>query len=231
MKQLILVIFISIFVICEAQTKSDIKPNMNTLEDFFRFENVEQLTSYFGNKNVFSETVYFAEPSSGGKPYLVSEVNFGTTQSILVTWNSNGTEVCQVQVSSHFQDHETGKTRIIPNAWKTKQGLYAGMKLSQIGRINWFPFSFNTQLAKEVENRGEILLYFGWIKKDIKVPFSSQKLVYRYTLDLKRVSDYFPQLSAFTLKSNNKLVKKWNPTLELITIYREGLNPQSVSSK
>ncbi|HEY6913413.1 MAG TPA: hypothetical protein VI413_01965 [Paludibacter sp.] len=229
MKHIILGFFISIFFISEAQTKSAEKPVLNTLEDFFRFENVEQLTSYFGTKNVFSETVYFSDPSNGGKPYLVSEVNFGTAQSILVTWNSKGTEIFQVQVSSYFQDRETGKMRMISNNWKTKQGLYAGMKLSQITRINWFPFSFNTQLNKGVENKGEILLHFGWIKKDIKVPFSSQKLVYSYTLDLKRISDYFPQLSALTLKSNNKLVRKWNPTLELITIYREGLNPQNVS--
>jgi hypothetical protein len=228
MKYLILVLFISSLGICDAQTKSAVKPVLNTLEDFFRFENVEQLASYFGNKNVFTETAYFIEPLEGGKPYLVSEVNFGTAQSALVTWNSDGTEVYQIQASSYFQDHDTGETKMISNNWKTNQGLYAGMKLSQIARINLFPFSFNTQLAKGVENKGEIHLHYGRIKKERKVPFSSQKLVYRYTLDLKHIDDYFPQISTSTLKSNNKMVRKWNPMLELITIYREGLNPQNV---
>jgi hypothetical protein len=223
MKHIIVILFVFVFGICEAQTKSDIKPVLNTLEDFFRFQNVEQLTACFGNKNVFTERAFFTQPSEATKSYLVSEVNFGTAQSAMVIWNSEGTELYQVQASNYFRDFETGKTKMIQNKWKTKQGLHAGMSLSQIVAINWFAFSFNTPLVRGIENKGAILFHCGWIEKKIKVPYSTQKLVYRYTLDLNLINEYFPQLSTTTLNSNNKKVKKWNPMLELVTIYREGL--------
>ena len=226
MKQLItfvLVLFV-IFAI-PVYAGSSRKPVLNTLEDFFRFESVEQLTSYFGAKNVFTESTYFDDPNLGGKPYLVSQVNFGTPFSVLIVWNKEGNQLCEVQTSAYFYDEFNKKIMLIPNNWRTCQGIQAGMNLSHLIAVNWFALTF--RIHKEGLDNGVILHSFGWLKNESKVSFSTQKLGYIYRLDLKRIKEFFPELSVSTLKSNNKLVRKWNPMLELVTIYKEGLKPDN----
>jgi hypothetical protein len=228
MKQLIIcVLFLAAFCICPAQKKTTQKPALNKLEDFFQFENVEQLTSYFGTRNVFTESVYYSDPNEGGKFNLVSEVNFGTPRAVLLIWNSEGTQLFEVRTNIYFYDFDSKKIKMIPNKWKTKQGIYAGMHLSQLVAINWLPVSFNVQHEIGDSTHGDLLINYGWIRKEIKVPFSIQRLFYNYTLDLKQLDVFFPQLSTPTLKSNNMIVRKWNPRLEMVTIYREGLKPEN----
>ena len=91
MKQpVLLVLFLLACWFIPVQAKPNSVPVLNTLEDFFRFENVEQLTSYFGAANVFTDLTYYGDPTKNGKPYLHSEVNFGTSHSVLVIWNNEG---------------------------------------------------------------------------------------------------------------------------------------------
>ncbi|MDP4240109.1 MAG: hypothetical protein Q8904_11635 [Bacteroidota bacterium] len=228
MKQLIIcVLFLAAFCICPAQKVINQQPVLNKLEDFFQFENVEQLTSYFGTKNVFTESVYYSDPNEGGKSNLVSEVNFGTPRAVLLIWNSEGTKMLEVRTNIYFYDFDSKKTELIPNKWKTKQGIFAGMHLSQLVAINWWPLSFNVQHETGDSIHGDLLINSGWIRKEIKVPFSIPRLIYNYTLDLRQLNVFFPQLSTSTLKSNNKMVRKWNPLLEMVTIYREDLRPEN----
>ncbi len=152
-------------------------------------------------------------------------MNFGTPLSVLVIWNGDGTQLCEVQTSVYFYDFESKKIKMIPNKWKTSQGVHAGMYLSQLVKVNWFTLSFQTH--QEDQAYGLILNGFGWLKNDIKLPFSPQKLIYIYTLDLKRINDFFPQIPTAILKSSSKIIRKWNPMLELVTVYREGLKPEN----
>jgi hypothetical protein len=224
MKQLIIfVLILFVIIITPVHARSSRMPVLNRLEDFFRFESVEQLTSYFGAKNVFTESAYYDDPNLGGKPFLVSQVNFGTPFSVLVVWNNEGNQLCEVQTSAYYYDEQNKKLILIQNKWKTYQGIHAGMNLSQLVVVNWFALTF--RIHKDGLDNGVILHSFGWLKDESRVPFSTQKLEYTYTLDLKRIKEFFPELPAATLKSNNKLVRKWNPMLELVTIYREGLKP------
>lgn len=225
MKQ-VLILIMCLFVIFHspAQVKPIQKPAINTLEDFFRFENVDQLTSYFGTENVFTETTYFGDPNKGAKPYLASQVDFGTPHAVLVVWNHEGTQLVEVKSSAYFYDCQKGKIVMIPNKWKTVQGIHAGMSLSQMVKVNWFVLTFLVQPANL--NSGIIFHGFGWLREKRSVPYSKEKLLYNYTLDVKRVKNFFPVLTTTTLKSNNKTVRKWNPMLEMISVYREGMKPE-----
>lgn len=225
MKQvLISVMCLFVIFLSPAQVKSIQKPAINTLEDFFRFENVDQLTSHFGAENVFTEVTYFGEPNKGAKPYLTSQVDFGTPHAVLVVWNHKGTQVVEVKSSAYYYDSQKGKIAMIPNEWKTVQGIHAGMNLSQLVKVNWFALTFLVQPGNL--NNGTILHGFGWLREKRSVPYSKEKLVYNYTLDVKRIKNHFPGLTSSTLKSNDKTVRKWNPMLELVSIYREGMKPE-----
>lgn len=225
MKQ-VLISVMCLFVIYHspAQVKSIQKPAINTLEDFFRFENVDQLTSRFGTENVFTEVTYYGDPNKGAKSYLASQVEFGTPHAVLVVWNHEGTQVVEVKSSAYYYDSQKGKIDMIPNEWKTIQGIHAGMSLSQLVKVNWFAITFLVQPGNL--NNGLILPGFGWLKEKRNVSFSKEKLIYNYTFDLKHIKNFFPELTASTLKSNNSTVRKWNPMLELVSVYREGKKPE-----
>jgi hypothetical protein len=209
----------------QAQDKSLKKSAVITLEDLFRFENVGQLTDFFGRENVFTETTFYQKPEDGGKPYLQSQINFGTPKAVLAIWTGDGKTLCGVQVSAFYYNYKTQKLNLIPNEWNTRQRLHAGMKLSDVIRVNWFALSFETHKGKL--NYGHLIPGFGWLKKETKVSFLPQKLFYEYTLDLKKINEYFPKGDKLMLKSNDKTVRKWNPMLEMISIYRVGMKPQN----
>ena len=63
MKQ-VLIFGLCLFILCDTsgQAKLTQKPVLNTLEDFFRFENVDQLTTHFGAENVFTEVRWNPAP-------------------------------------------------------------------------------------------------------------------------------------------------------------------------
>jgi hypothetical protein len=225
MKKLIIFVLF-LYGMSSLKANSTHKLVLNSLEDFFRFENVDQVTSYFGAENVFTESSYFGDPNLGGKSYLVSQVNFGTPKSILLIWNSAGNQLCEIKTNVYFFDFDTKKLKFIPNRWKTGQGIYAGMNLSRLVTINWLSMTVIVRNEPGDITYGNLVIQSGWIKNEIKVPFSVQKLVYIYTLDLKRIHDFFPVIPSGTLKSNNNIIKKWNPMLQMISIYREGLRPE-----
>jgi hypothetical protein len=228
MKQLltsVLLLFVLSVGVAEATTGQKIM--LTNLEDFFRFENVQQLESRFGKKNVFTEKTFYGNPADGGPSYLVSQVKFNTPQSVLVIWNEKGNLVCGVQTSAYAYDGITKKAKLIPNNWKTKQGVYAGMNLSLLVRKNLSPLTFYVQSGSLNSNYGTIILKNERLKSQLKVPFSTQKLIYVYTLDLKGLKEFFPELKDSILKSNHVIVKKMNPILDVISIYREGLKPQT----
>lgn len=221
MRQLLLcVLLIFAASVCFAQEKNIQKPNIKTLEDYFQFKDVSQLSAAFGNENVFTENVFYQKPEDGGKPYLVSQVNFGTPKAVLVIWSEDGKVLCGVQASAFYYDYKMKKINFIPNNWKTKQGLHAGMKLSNLVKVNWFPLSIKTSDGKV--NYGIVQPGFGKLKDQIKVPHVNQRLIYVYTLDLKNVKEYFAKSPNAILRSNDKTVKKLNPMLEMISIYRDG---------
>jgi hypothetical protein len=222
MKQpVLLVLFLLACWFQPVQAASNRLPVLNTLEDFFKFENVEQLTTHFGAANVFTEQTYYGDPNKKGKPYLHSEVNFGTSHSVLVIWNNEGNQVCEVKTSAYFYDYKSRKIKMIPNSWKTIQGIHAGMTLSRLARINWFVLKFWIH-SGDLDD-GTIISGFGWLREKRKVPFSMQRLIYQYTLDMKYVRDFYPDLTPVLLKSSDKTVRKWNPMLGIISVYREGL--------
>jgi len=226
MRQLLIYVFLFFgILVSEAQSNSFKKSDIKTLEDLFRFENVAELTTFFGQDNVFTETTFYQKPENGGKPYLQSQINFGTPKAVLVIWTADGKTMCGVQTSAFYFNYKTKKMNLTSNEWITKQRLHAGMELSDVIKINWFPLSFETHRAKL--NYGNLIPSFGWLKKETTVSFLPQKLLYEYTLDLKKINEYFPKANGLTLRSNNRLVKKWNPMLEMISIYRAGMKPQN----
>ena len=221
MKKLILfILLLSVAHVCPVSAKSNQKQVLNTLEDIFSFENIDQLTRYFGSDRVYTELSYSGDPNNGGKGYLFSQVNFGTHHAVLVVWNHEGTKVVEVKSSAYYYDSQKGKIIFVPNKWNTIQGIHAGMRLSQLVKVNWFVLTFFVQ--PESLNNGIIFHGFGWLREKRSVSFSKEKLLYNYTLDVKRFKYFFHGLTTSTLKSNDKTVIKWNPMLEMITVYREG---------
>jgi len=228
MKKLILfILFLLVACISTVQAKSNQKPVIDKLEDFFCFENVEQVTQYFGPGNVFTESTYYSDPNNGGKRYLVSQVNFGTPHSVLLIWNREGNLLCEVQTSVYFYDFESNKIVLIPNQWKTKQGVHAGMSLSDLVSMNWFPMMLNTEFVPGDTTSVDLIIHQGWIRNNRNNTFSDKILIYIYTFDLKRIHNFFPEISMGTLKSNAEIIRKWNPMLELVSIYRNGFKPDN----
>jgi len=228
MKQLMISFFLFfVFYVGVTQAATGKKVELTNLEDFFRFENIQQLESHFGKDNVFTEKTFYGDPTDGESPNLVSQVKFDTPQSVLVIWNEKGNLVCGVQTSAYFYDGITKKKKLITNHWKTMQGVYAGMSLSGLVKKNWSPLKFYVQPGKLNPNFGTVLLSHERLKSQLKVPFSAQKLIYSYTLDLKRLKEFFPELKDSILKSNNQIVRQMNPILDLISIYREGFKPEN----
>jgi len=228
MKQLMTSFFLLfVFYVGVTQAATGKKVELTNLEDFFRFENIQQLESHFGKENVFTEKTFFGDPTAGESPYLVSQVKFDTPQSVLVIWNEKGNLVCEVQTSAYFYDGKNKKTIFIPNNWKTKQGMYAGMPLAMLVRKNRSHLKFYVQPRKLNSNFGTILLQNERLRSQLKVPFSTQKLIYVYTLDLKRLKKFFHEFKDSILKSNNRIVRQMNPILDLISIYREGFKPEN----
>lgn len=228
MKQLLSFVFLFLLVNAGlAQADRSKKITLNKLEDFFRFDNVEQLESYFGKKNVFTEIAFYGDPNEGNKSYLVSQVKFTTPQSVLVIWNGAGNVVCEVQTSAFYFDFVSKELKKLTNNWKTRQGVFAGMPLSSLVRINWWQLAFYVQDLEQDGKEGMIILKNGVLLKKNKVSFSNQKLVYEYNIDMKDIRKFFPEITTPILISNNKMVKKWNPILGLISIYREGLRPEN----
>jgi len=226
MKKLILfILLLSVAHVCPVSAKSNQKQVLNTLEDIFSFENIDQLTRYFGSDRVYTELSYSGDPNNGGKGYLFSQVNFGTPHSVLVIWNREGNVICEVQTSTYFYDFDRKKIKMIPNQWKTKQGIHAGMHLSELASINWFPIMINIEQEPGNLTYGNLIPRMGWIRKTRNDPYSEHKLMYTYTLDLKRIHAFFPQFPNTALNSNSAILRKWNPILELVTIYRERLKP------
>ena len=227
MKKLILfILLLSVAHVCPVSAKSNQKQVLNTLEDIFSFENIDQLTRYFGSDRVYTELSYSGDPNNGGKGYLFSQVNFGTPHSVLVIWNREGNVICEVQTSTYFYDFDRKKIKMIPNQWKTKQGIHAGMHLSELVSINWFPMFINIEHEPGNSTYGHLIHRFGWIRKNRNDPYSDYKLIYTYAFDLKRIRAFYPQSPVTSLKTNSEIVRKWNPILELVTIYREGLKPE-----
>lgn len=225
MRQLLIYIFLFFgFLMGKAQDSSFKKSDIITLEDLFRFENVAELTAFFGENNVFTETTFYQNPGVGGKSYLQSQVNFGTPKAVLVIWTGDGKTMCGVQASAFYFNYKTNKMNLIPNDWTTKQRLHAGMNLSDVIKINWFALSFEASGSKSTY--GYLNPGFGWLKREITVPFLHQKLFYEYTLDLKRMKEYFPNTDKLKIKSNDRVVRKWNPMLEMISIYQVGMKPR-----
>ena len=226
MKKLILfILFLLVACISTVQAKSNQKPVINKLEDFFCFENIEQLIQYFGSGNVYTENTYFSDPNTGGKSYLVSQVNFGTPHSVLLIWNREGNLLCQVQTSVYFYDMTSKKMKLIPNQWKTRQGIHAGMHLSDLVSMSWFPMKLKIKLMPGDSTSVDLIIHNGWIRNNRREIVSDKKLIYIYTLNLKRIHNFIPKVSITILKSNIEIIRKWNPMLELVTIYREGLKP------
>jgi len=224
-KLILFILFLLVACISTVQAKSNQKPVLNKLEDFFSFENVEQLTQYFGSDNVFTESTYYGDPNNGGKPYLVSQVNFGTPHSVLLVWNREGNLLCEVQTSTYFYDFERNRIKLIPNQWKTRQGIHAGMHLSDLVSMSWFPMKLKIKLVPGDSTSVDLIIHNGRIRNNRKEIFSDKKLIYIYTLNLKRIHNFLPKVLIAVLKSNTEILHKWNPMLELVTIYREGMKP------
>ena len=221
----IFVLFLTVVCNVSLLAKANQKPVIHTLEDFFRFENVDQVSSYFGAGNVYTETAYYGNPNTGGKLHLITQVNFGTPHQALLVWNREGNQLCEVQSSAYYYDFEHKKIKLVPNKWKTRQGIHAGMHLSGLVAINWFAMYVNIRHEKGDSTYGNLVIPIGWVHTKMKVPYSPEKLIFSYTLDLKRLKEFFPKTTNATLRTNNLIIRKWDPMLELITIYRDGLKP------
>jgi len=226
MKKLILfILFLLVACISTVHAKSNKKPVVIKLEDLFCFKNVEQLTQYFGPDNVFTENAYYGDPNNGGKPYLVSQVNFGTPHSVLLIWNREGNQLCEIQSSAYFYDFKTNRIILIPNHWKTRHGIHAGMHLCDLISLNLFPMVLNIETVPGDSTCVDLIIHNGLIRNKRKDALSDKKLSYIYTLDLKRIHNFCSAFSKAALKRNAEIIRKWNPMLELVTIYREGLKP------
>ena len=135
--------------------------NIHYAEDLLRFASHEYLVSVFGEKNVKKDLYYFSEKEINKCSVLFSH----TKRQAVFIWKDE-VNLCQLSYILIGGNMPTGssinyKDVIAENAWMSREGVYSGMGLANLTRLNGNDFNFygkNSEFPLMVvpENTGTI---------------------------------------------------------------------------
>jgi hypothetical protein len=135
--------------------------NIHYAEDLLRFTSHEYLVSVFGEKNVKSDLYYFSEKEINACSVLFPH----TKRQAVFIWKDE-INLCQISYVLLGGNMTTGgsidyKEVIDENKWMSKEGVYSGMSLSNLARLNGSDFKFygkNSEFPLMVvpENTGSV---------------------------------------------------------------------------
>jgi hypothetical protein len=128
--------------------------NVNFAEDLLVFDSHEYLVSYFGQANVKKDVYYFSE-----KKIKKCSVLFGNSnQQVVFVWEDEK-NLCKLSyiLVAGILPTETGipfNDNIGRNKWAFKSGIYSGMSIRDLLRLNGYDFKFfglNSEFSMMVE--------------------------------------------------------------------------------
>lgn len=110
-------------------------------EDLLQFDSHQFLVSYFGENNVKSDRYYLTEKELKKCTVLFS----GTPRQVIFVWNDEIylNNLAYIIISNRPPTEESLKNDPLPgnNEWQLKNGIYPGMGLKELLRINEIDFS------------------------------------------------------------------------------------------
>lgn len=111
-------------------------------DDLLQFNSHAQLMSVFGEKNVIADVYYF----SGSKTSKCSVLFPRTSRQAVFIWadEENLRQPDYILVGSNLKTASSANFEglIEENTWRSRQGIYSGMKLSDLIRLNGNDFKF-----------------------------------------------------------------------------------------
>jgi hypothetical protein len=111
-------------------------------DDLLQFNSHEQLAAVFGEKNVVKDVYYF----SGNETSKCSILFPRTSRQAVFTW-ADEENLCQLDYILVGSNLKTASSTnfdgwIEENIWRSRQGIYSGMRLSDLIRLNGNDFKF-----------------------------------------------------------------------------------------
>ena len=117
-------------------------------EDLLQFNSHEQLVSVFGEKNVMKDVYYFLDQKTTKCSVLFPHTN----RQAVITWNDE-VNLCSPEyllVGGNLANSrsETFEGVIAESIWSTKEGVYSGMNLTNLVKLNGNDFQFYGKNSK-----------------------------------------------------------------------------------
>jgi hypothetical protein len=141
--------------------KKELPKAVQFAEDLLNFDSHEYLVSYFGEENVKKDVYYFSE-----KKFRKCSVLFGNSnrQAVFVWEDENNLSKLSYVLISGILPTEDGlpfNDNIGRNQWTFKSGIYSGMSIRDLLRINGSDFQFygldsEFSMMVEPQNTGNI---------------------------------------------------------------------------
>ena len=135
-------------------------------EDLLRFDSHEYLVSCFGENNVKKDTYIFSEKESKKCSVLFPNTN---KQAVFI-WDdeSNYRKISYILISGTLStpDAKEYSGSFSHNKWEMKNGIYQGMRISDLLRLNSNDFTFygnQSEYSMMVEPRVTGSINFKWI--------------------------------------------------------------------
>jgi hypothetical protein len=121
------------------KVEKDVMPKMRELEfaeDLLKLRSHELLATAFGTNNVIKTVFHYTESDSNFCTVLFPN----TPREVIFIWEDevNYREVSFLIVGGHLLTDGTANNsdQIMSNQWRSKQGVYAGMKIEELQAVN-----------------------------------------------------------------------------------------------
>jgi len=130
------------------QAELPLPENINYAEDLLQFNSHEQLVSVFGEKNVVKDIYYFLDQKTAKCSVLFPH----TKRQAVIIW-SDEINLCNPEyllVGGNLSNSrsETFDGVIEENIWSSKEGVYSGMNLTNLVKLNGNNFQFYGKNSK-----------------------------------------------------------------------------------
>lgn len=115
---------------------------VNYAEDLLRFSSHECLAAFFGSDNVKKDVFHYTDTEVNKCSVLFPN----TSREVIFIWNdeANYRKPDFLIVGGHLQTKGTADYRLetVQNEWQTKQGIYSGMQLQELQKLNGDKINF-----------------------------------------------------------------------------------------
>ncbi len=132
----------TLYSFCFQEAKLPLPEEVEFAEDLLKFKSHQYLVSMFGEKNVIKDVYYFSEKEVS----RCSVVFPKTARQAVFIWEDEANLINPQYVivggNMRFGSVSDYDGVIIENAWSSKEGIYSGMSLASLLKLNGNSFNF-----------------------------------------------------------------------------------------